>query len=61
MYKNYVLELEAYNICITHQFLEFESQLVSVPCGGFSLCAAIGRLLIDKIAWCICIRLRDYF
>ena len=61
MYDNYLLELQNFNIYITHQPLYLDTQLVSVSCGEFSLCGAISRQLIDKVAWCSFVGIRDYF
>ena len=44
--------LQTYNIYTTHQPLQLE-------CGGLSLCVVIARVLIDKVAWCSCLRIRD--
>ena len=56
MYKTNLLKLQNYNIYTVDQPLELETQWMSVSCGYFSLCGAIGRLLIDKVAWCSCMR-----
>ena len=57
---SYALQID--NIYVTHQPLEFETQCSEcVLWVIFSVCGAIGRLLIDKLTWCSCMRIRDDF
>ena len=52
MNKNNLLKLYTDNVYATLQPVALEAQLASVSCGWFSLCGAIGKLYIDKVAWC---------
>ena len=53
--------VQTYEIYTTYKPLELETQLVSALRGWFSLCGAVGRLFIDKLALCSYMRIRDDF